>query len=74
MNYNEFSGMMDRYNLDRMNAYEKKKKAREEQQKIKSKDNIKERKKRLSNPIINQRTNIRGFYVNDPNYPTDLFS
>lgn len=68
-NYDNFASMMDRYNAEKMTQYKAQQKLKEEaEEKVKA---VK-RKKKLSNPFI-QRTNVRGMYVNNADYPNDFF-
>jgi hypothetical protein len=68
-NYDNFASMMDRYNSEKMTIYKQQQKLEKEaEERVKSQ----RRKKNLSNPFI-QRTNVRGMYVNNPDYPNDFF-
>ena len=73
MNYEEFSGFMDKYNFDRDAKKQKIKDKREAvvlREKMEN-ENI-ERKKRLTRNMV-KRQNIRGMYVDDEDYPNDFF-
>ena len=73
MSYDKFSSFMDKYNLDRMTAYEERKAKREEADKVvKAKDETIERKKRLSRNMVS-RQNIRGMYVDGGEDYSDFF-
>ena len=73
MSYDKFSSFMDKYNLEKMTAYEKRKAKREEAEKVvKAKDEMVERKKRLSRNMVS-RQNIRGMYVDGGEDYSDFF-
>lgn len=73
MSYDKFSSFMDKYNLERMTAYEKRKAKREEADKVvKEKNEVVERKKRLSRNMVS-RQNIRGMYVDGGEDYSDFF-
>ena len=73
MSYDKFSSFMDKYNLERMTAYEERKAKREEADKVvKVKDETIERKKRLSRNMVS-RQNIRGMYVDGGEDYSDFF-
>tara|TARA_R110000782_G_scaffold148602_1_gene241330 strand:- start:3590 stop:4363 length:774 start_codon:yes stop_codon:yes gene_type:complete len=73
MSYDKFSSFMDKYNLEKMTAYEKRKAKREEAEKVvKAKDETIERKKRLSRNMVS-RQNIRGMYVDGGEDYSDFF-
>ena len=68
-NYDNFASMMDRYNSEKLTQYKAQQKLKEVEEEKKTAE---KRKKKLSNPLIN-RPNIRGMYVSNSDYPTDLF-
>ena len=73
MSYDKFSSFMDKYNLEKMTAYEKRKAKREEADKVvKEKNEVVERKKRLSRNMVS-RQNIRGMYVDGGEDYSDFF-
>ena len=73
MSYDKFSSFMDKYNLEKMTAYEKRKAKREEAEKVvKEKNELVERKKRLSRNMVS-RQNIRGMYVDGGEDYSDFF-
>lgn len=68
-NYDNFASMMDRYNNEKLTQYKAQQKLKEAEDEKKTAE---KRKKKLSNPLIH-RPNIRGMYVTNSDYPTDLF-
>ena len=73
MSYDKFSSFMDKYNLERMTAYEKRKAKREEAEKVVKEENeMTARKKRLSRNMVS-RQNIRGMYVDGGEDYSDFF-
>ena len=73
MSYDKFSSFMDKYNLEKMTAYEKRKAKREEAEKVVKEENeMTARKKRLSRNMVS-RQNIRGMYVDGGEDYSDFF-
>ena len=68
-NYDNFASMMDRYNSEKLTEYKAQQKINKMEEEKKTAE---KRKKKLSNPLIH-RPNIRGMYVSNSDYPTDLF-